>query len=135
MTAVLDHTTVTAANVEARLANAVIDQYQGVSPLPVGSLTASLVAGPGVLGNVLEIRSNEGAVVVISAATNDLATVLMLGSANGGSSSTSTRRCGPLPSGVFARLGVVSASARPTSARLGRLFDAGGPPAQPADRR
>jgi phage tail sheath protein FI len=122
VTAVIDHTTVTAANVEARLADAVIAQYQGVSPLPAGSLTASLVAGPGALGHVLEIRSTEGAVLVTSAASNDLASVLMLGSANGGLEFDAYSPLRPAPSGVFARLGVVSGSPRPTSARLDRLL-------------
>lgn len=118
VTAVVDATAVTNTNAYAQIQSAILNAYQAQSPL-TGTLTVTTTL-TATLGRVLEIRSDEGAVVVSPAATNDLSTALMLGSANGGIEFDAFSRLRPTPSGVVARLG--STAGRPTSAWLDRLF-------------
>ncbi|MBK5305246.1 MAG: phage tail sheath family protein [Frankiaceae bacterium] len=120
VTAVVSLTGLTNANPHTQMETAILNAYQAQGPLPAGSLTVVTTAGPGALGQVLEIRSNEGAVLVTSAATNDLASVLMLGGANGGVELDAYSRLRPAPSGVVARLGTTNN--RPTSGWLDRLL-------------
>lgn len=117
--AVVDLTGLTLTNPHTKIEQAIYNAYQGIGPLPATSLVVELVPGTTVLGQILQIRSSEGAVLVTSAATNDLATRLMLGGANGGLEYDAYSRLRPVPSGVVARLGTTSN--RPTVAWLDRL--------------
>ena len=126
VTAVVSLAGLTNATLYAHIQNAILNAYQAQGPLPAGSLTVvtTNVTPPGAataLGRVLEIRSDEGAVLVTSAATNDVASVLMLGGANGGVEFDAYSPLRPAPSGVVARLGDTTANG-PTSGWLGRLF-------------
>ncbi|WP_067465663.1 phage tail sheath family protein [Nocardia amamiensis] len=120
VTAVVNLTGLDDTNPHTRIEEAIYNAYQGQDPLPAGSLTVVITNGPGALGSVLEIQSEEGAVIVSRAATNDLTSVLMLGSTNGGVEFDAYSRLRPAPSGVFAQLGTTNG--RPTSAWLNRLF-------------
>jgi len=122
VTAVVNLTGLTNTNPHTRIEEAIVNAYQAVGPLPAGSLTVTTAAGPGALGQVLQIQSTEGAVVVSPAATNDLASALMLGSANGGLEFDAYSKLRPAPSGVFPRLGNTSATARPSASWLDRLL-------------
>lgn len=116
---VVDHNAVTNTNVLTEIQDTIFDAYQGISPLPAGSLTVT-TALTATLGRVLEIQSTEGAVVITPAATNDLSVALMLGSVSGGIEFDAYSRLRPTPSGVVARLGTTTG--RPRSAWLDRLF-------------
>ena len=116
---VVDHNAVTNTNALTQIELAIFNAYQGISPLPVGSLTVTTTA-IATLGRVLEIQSTEGAVVIAPAASNDLSGALMLGGASGGIEFDAYSRLRPTASGVVARLG--STTGRPRSAWLDRVF-------------
>jgi uncharacterized protein len=120
VTAVVDLNGLNNTNPHTRIEAAIFNAYQGQGPLPAGTLTVTTNDAAAGLGQVLEVRSTEGAVVITSAAMNDLAAVLMLGSPNGGVEFDAYSRLRPAPSGVVSRLGATAN--RPTSAWLGVLF-------------
>ncbi|GAA3688976.1 hypothetical protein GCM10023081_27920 [Arthrobacter ginkgonis] len=122
VTAVVDLDGLDDTNPHKHIETAILNAYLEQGSLPAGTLTVVTTkpAAAADLGQVLEVRSTEGAVVITSAATNDLAGMLMLGSPNGGVEFDAYSRLRPAPSGVISRLG--STANRPTSAWLDRLF-------------
>lgn len=122
VTAVIDKTGITAANVVSRIQDAIITGYQQQLANLTGKITVALNAlTPAALGRVLEITSTEGAVVITTAATSDCATVLMLGVAAGGIEIDQYSPLRPAQSGIFSSLG--TAAGAPTSGWLGKLLD------------
>lgn len=125
VTAIINKTGLTGANAASRIQDAIVTAYQQQQLVNLaGTITVALNAVvPAALGQVLEIRSTEGAVAVTPAATNDCATALMLGVGAGGIELDAYTPLRPAPSGVFASLGATAGA--PTAGWLGRLLELG----------
>jgi len=108
--AVVDTTAMTTAtdptNPRSRIVKAIQDAYQSAQAVTLGTtIDAVLNAPTGLGGNLLEIKSDEGAVVITPAPDKDIAAVLMLGIASGGIELDQFSPNRPAPSGIAGRLG------------------------------
>ena len=100
----------------AQIGQAIVDAYAAVSIVVTATASTESVGG----ARHLQIASATGAIVITSAATNDIAVALMLGSANGGVEMDSSTPRRPAPTGITSRISDFAGA--PGAAWLTALF-------------
>ena len=105
--AVVDHNGIATGNVLDRIRDAITGAISSAHSIAVNITTQQVAFGG---GSVLWIQSTNGPIVITPAASEDLASVLMLGEASGGLEIDNFAKVRPAPSGNFARLGSQTAS-------------------------